>query len=105
MEPGLEALRVTERREVAPCTEERLLSGVLGAVGVAQDPVRKPVAAVDVLGGQAAERILVAGHRPLHQPVSHRTLAMRGPLEPRHRVWNRPIAKRSRGPANGYRPM
>ena len=80
MEPRVEALRVAERREVAPGPDQRLLRRVLGSMRVAQDPVREPVAAVDAVGRQGRERLLVAAHRPLHQPDAHRDPSVsRGP--------------------------
>jgi hypothetical protein len=63
VEPGIEALGVAERREVAPDAEERLLAGVLGAVGIAQDPVGQGVAAIHVARRERRERLAVACRR------------------------------------------
>ena len=44
MEPGREAFRIAQPRELAPGEEECLLDGVLGSFDIAKDPVRDRVA-------------------------------------------------------------
>src|SRR4029078_2114155 len=63
MEPGIEPLRVAERRKVAPGAEERLLGGVLSTMGIAQDPVRQGVAAIHVTRRERRERLTIACRR------------------------------------------
>jgi hypothetical protein len=43
MEPGLEAVRLTQVRDPAPGDDDGVLQRVLGETGVAQDPVRDRV--------------------------------------------------------------
>jgi hypothetical protein len=71
MEPDLEALRITQSRELAPGEEVCLLDGVLGLLDIAKDPVRDGVAAVTVEVDQVCEGTFVALHRLLDQPRSH----------------------------------
>ena len=95
MEPRIEALRFAERRKIAPGAEECLLAGVLSPMRIAQDPVGQGIAAVHVARRERRERLTVAGRRlndeilPAIAPPSSR------PAWPLHRVWSRPIAKRS----------
>ena len=60
VQPGVEALDVAERRQVAPRPEQRLLGRVLGAMRIAQDPVGEGVAAVDARRDQGREGVPVA---------------------------------------------
>ena len=71
MEPDLEALRISQPRELAPGEEECLLDGVLGLLDIAKDPVRDGVAAVTVEVDQVREGAFVAPPRQLDQPRSH----------------------------------
>ena len=67
IEPGVEALRFTERRQIAPRTEERLLGGVLGPIPVAQDAHCQGEAAVDVTRRQLGERGTIAVRSPVDE--------------------------------------
>ena len=80
-DPGLEAVRVPEGGELALGRDEGALQGVLGKVGVAQDPRRDCVHPVTGLVDQPAERLAVAAHR-LFDDVSH-------PVLPRFRARGR----------------
>ena len=71
MEPGLEALRIAQPRELAPGEEECLLDGVLGPLDIAKDPVRDGVAAVTVQVDEVREGDVVAVPRPFDQPRPH----------------------------------
>ena len=80
VKPGVETLAVTQRREVTPGAEHRLLGGVLGAVWITQDPERECVAAVDAGRDQGRERVLVAALGPLDELGLHRPLRLRRPV-------------------------
>ena len=45
--PGVEPVVVAQGGQVAPGPQQGLLGGILGAIRVAQDPVRERVTAVD----------------------------------------------------------
>jgi hypothetical protein len=57
--PGLEAGRVAERRELAPGRDEGALQGILGKVAIAQDPGRDRVQPVAGRVDQGRERIAI----------------------------------------------
>ncbi len=65
-QPGLEPGRVAEAGQLAPRSDERLLGGVVGPVGVAEDRARERVHPVDVRVRERRERVVVAGHRARH---------------------------------------
>lgn len=71
MEPRFEAFRLTQRRQVAPCTQERLLRGVLGAMVIAKDAVGEAVAAIHVGPDKRREGVAIASARPLHEVDLH----------------------------------
>ena len=71
MEPGTEALGITEPRELTPREEECLLDGVLGAFDIAKDPVRDRVALVAVQVDELGEGDVVALPGPFDQPRPH----------------------------------
>ena len=52
MEPGLEPLRIAQRRQIPPGADQRLLRGILRTVAVTEDAVREGEAAIDVLRRQ-----------------------------------------------------
>ena len=60
MEPGLEAIGIAERSKLAPGDDEGRLNGVLGQVGVAQDPARDRHAPIADHAGEGVEGLLVA---------------------------------------------
>ena len=71
IEPGLESVRITESRQVAPRSEERPLRGVLCPMDVTQDPVGEGVTAIDVRGGERGEGVFVTSTRPLYEIGLH----------------------------------
>ena len=71
MEPGLEALRIAQGRQVALDTDERLLRRILCAMRVPEDPVGEGVAAIDGLRRQGCKGILVTADRALHELGLH----------------------------------
>ena len=73
VDPGLEAIRVTERREVTPGGDERLLGCVGCTIRVAQDQAGKAVQAVDRCSRELIERAAIAGHRLFHETSVHPT--------------------------------
>ena len=71
MEPGREALRITEPREFAPCEEECLLDRVLGPLDIAQNSIRDRVAQVAVQVDERGEGDIVAIAGLFDQPRPH----------------------------------
>src|SRR5207302_5301841 len=86
MEPDLEALGVSEPRELAPGEEECLLDRVLCSLDVPENPVRDGVAAVTVQVDEIREGALVAVACPLDQPVSHDLPPAASALRALHRL-------------------
>ena len=78
-DPGFEAIRVTQGRELAPDGDEGALQGVLGEIAVAQDPGGQRVHPVAGHADQRRECIAIAVLGPLDE-VSHRRS-----LDRRHR--------------------
>ena len=79
MEPAIEAIRVPQRRKVAPGDDERLLGCVLGTVRVTQDETGNGVESTDRDARQLRERVVIARHRPLDQlPVHRASMGRRG---------------------------
>ena len=58
--PGIEPIHLAELRELPPASDERLLDGVLGEVGVAQDQPGDRVEVVDLARGELPECLAVA---------------------------------------------
>ena len=71
MEPGLEAIGIAKRSKLAPGHDEGRLNGVLGQVGVAQDPARDRHASIADHAGKGVEGLLVAPLRPVHEFSMH----------------------------------
>ncbi len=58
---------VAQRRQVAPGSHQRILGGILGEVGVAQDQPRDRVQPVDGAAGEHGEGLTVSAARPLDE--------------------------------------
>ena len=102
-QPGLEPIGIAQGRQVTPATDERLLCGVLGTVGVAQHGACRREQAVDRLGGDGRERVSIAIASPFDQRRVHAEHPRRGPMA--HHV-GRHDPDRSRGPHGGHgRPV
>jgi hypothetical protein len=67
VEPRVESVRVSQAWEVAPRSDEGLLGGVIGGIGVAEDQAGGPHETRQRALGKDAERVLVSMHRALHQ--------------------------------------
>ena len=71
MKPGVEAPQVAQRGEVPPGSDERLLDGVLGPVGIAQDQPGGRVHALDRGARERGKGVMVASSRTLHEIQLH----------------------------------
>ena len=71
MEPGLETIGIAKRSQLAPGHDEGGLNGVLGPVGVAQDPARDRHAPIADHAGEGVEGLLVAPLRLVHEISVH----------------------------------
>ena len=67
VEPGFEAIGISQRPQLTPRHDERSLDRVLGEVGVAQDPERDRHAPVADRASQGVEGLLVALLRAVHE--------------------------------------
>jgi hypothetical protein len=79
-DPGVEPIRVAQPRKLTPGGGEGVLQGVLGEMGIAQDPRRDRVQPVAGLRDQVPECLAIAAHRPLDD-LSHTHLV--GPASDR----------------------
>jgi succinyl-CoA synthetase, beta subunit len=88
VEPGVEAVGAAQCGQVTPGSDERLLDGVLGLVGIAQDEPGGSVQPDDRGACQHGEGVMIAPSRSLHEFLLHhaprRRHSRRGSA---HRVW------------------
>jgi hypothetical protein len=76
MKPGVEAAGVTQTGRIPPAADQRLVGGVLGAVGVAEHQAGDRVQPIDDAARQGVERLAIAASRPLDQlELRHRAPA------------------------------
>ena len=71
MNPGVEAIRISQLGQVAPRFEQRLLRRILSQRRVAEDASRDGVQRMTDAFDQLVERLLVAVHGPLDQFPLH----------------------------------
>ena len=71
VKPGVEAVGVAQRGQITPGPDERLLDGVLGLVGIAQDQPGGGVQPEDRGACQRGEGVMIASPRPLHEFSLH----------------------------------
>ena len=71
MEPRIEAIRVAQTWQVAPRTDQGLLHGVLGPVGVTEDESCGRVQPTDRGACKRLEGVMIAPLRPLHELSLH----------------------------------
>ncbi len=74
MEPGLEEFGVAKRSQLPPRHDEGRLDGVLGEVGITQDPARDRHASIADHAGEGVEGLLVALLRLVHEISMHPVL-------------------------------
>ncbi len=87
--PGLEAGRVAQGGKVTPDGQQRLLRGVLGEIGIAQDPERHRMEPIADGDGEAHECLLVAALRSCHEMDVHASCLLCASTSPRriYSVW------------------
>src|SRR4051812_6646131 len=71
VEPGVEAVDVAQCRQIPPAPDERLLDGVLGQVGIAEDEARGGIQSTDRGACEHGEGVMIASSRPLHEIPPH----------------------------------
>ena len=71
VEPGVEAIGVAQCGQVTPGADERLLDGVLGLVGIAQDEPGGGVQPEDRGAGERGEGVMIASSCSLHEFLLH----------------------------------
>ena len=84
VEPGVEAVGVAQGGQVPPASDERLLDGVLGTVGVPEDQSGGGVEPADRGACQHGEGVMIALPCSLHEVPLHVC-----PRLSRGRVWSR----------------
>ena len=67
VQPGVEPPGIAKTRQLPPAVDQRLLDGVLGEVGVAEDQASERVEAVERIRHQHVERVAIAVCRALHE--------------------------------------
>ncbi len=67
MEPLVETLGIPKRGQVTPGTDERVLHGVLGLVGVPQDEPGGGIQSGDRGACQRGKGVMLASPRSLHE--------------------------------------
>ena len=88
VEPGVEAIGTAQCGQVTPGSDERLLDGVLGLVGIAQDEPGGGVQPEDRGACQRGEGVMIAPSRSLHEFLLHHApRRRRGRRGRAHRVW------------------
>ena len=71
VEPGVEAVGAAQCGQVTPGPDERLLDGVLGLVGIAQDEPGGGIQPEDRGACQHGEGVMIAPSRSLHEFLLH----------------------------------
>ena len=88
VEPGVEAIGTAQCGQVTPGSDERLLDGVLGLVGIAQDEPGGGVQPEERGACQRGEGVMIAPSRSLHEFLLHHApRRRRGRSGRAHRVW------------------
>ena len=71
VEPGVEAVGAAQCGQVTPGSDERLLDGVLGLVGIAQDEPGGGIQPEERGACQRGEGVMIAPSRSLHEFLLH----------------------------------
>lgn len=71
VEPGVEPLRVAQRGQIAPGSDQRFLGGILRELGVAQDVASGRVQPIDGTAGKHAEGLAVSALCPVDELRLH----------------------------------
>ena len=71
VEPGVETVGAAQRGQVTPGPDERLLDGVLGLVGIAQDEPGGGIQPEERGACQRGEGVMIAPSRSLHEFQLH----------------------------------
>ena len=102
MEPGLEEIGIAKRSQLAPGHDQGRLHGVLGQVGVAQDPTRDRHASIADLAGEGVEGLLVAPLRSVHEISMHPFLLGPRPVRLDTITWESLVPGRKVQSPSGY---
>ena len=105
-QPGVESVRVAQRGQITPGTDERVLDGVRRAIGIPEHEPGGRIEAGDRGACQLGEGVMIASPRSLHEVSRHHgPQAVARLMWPRSRVWrarHRPSA--SPWPDDARRP-
>src|SRR3954449_9616712 len=71
VKPGVEAVGAAQRGQVTPGSDERLLDGVLGLIGVAQDEPGGGIEPEERGVRERGEGVVIASARSLHEFLLH----------------------------------
>jgi hypothetical protein len=97
VKPGIEAIWIAQRGQVAPASDERLLDGVLSAVRVPEDEPSRSVQPTDRGARQQRKGVMIASPCSLHEVSLHVALGFRTAASVVSGVyWQDPVTNRSR---------
>jgi len=71
VQPRVEPIGAAEGRQIAPGSDERLLDGVLGLVGVAEDQAGSGIEPEDRGSCKPGEGVMIAPSCPFHEILLH----------------------------------
>ena len=74
VDPGVEAVRIAEVRQVPPGDHQRVLQGILGPIDIPEDPIRDRVEAIAPRPDQVDECRLISSLGRLDEVAIHRLL-------------------------------
>ena len=80
VDPGVEAVRIAEVRQVPPGDHQRVLQGILGPIDVPEDPIRDREQAIPARSDQVDERRLISSLGRLDEVAIHRMLPVVAPV-------------------------
>jgi len=105
MEPRVESVRIAEAPQVTPCDHQRFLQGILGPIGVAEDPLRERVEAVATNADQVGVGLPVTVPCRLDEIAIHGSVPRLRPAgAPVRSLWDGRVACRSIFAEPGGRP-
>jgi hypothetical protein len=80
MDPGVEAVRIAEVRQVPPGDHQRVLQGILGPIDIPEDPICDREETVTATLDQVDERRLISSLGRLDEVAIHRMLPAVAPV-------------------------
>ena len=101
VQPGIETIDVTQRGQVPPAPDERLLDGILCSIGIPEDESRSGIKPADRRASEHGEGVMIALLRSSHEIPLHGSPQLRErPGWSRLSIWRGTpaICSHSKGP-------